>query len=200
MKIISFEGIEGVGKSTQIKMLDEHLKSKGLSTEILREPGSTVIGEKIRDILLNSDEDLSSETELLLMFSARAQLIKEKIINSSNDFILFDRFFDASSAYQGYGRGLSLKLINNLIEFTKCPIPDITFLLDISVDEGFKRKTNDTKDRIESSGNTFFENVRQGYLDLSKNNNRIKVLDAQKSISDLHQEIITITNQYIYDF
>ena len=197
MKIISFEGIEGVGKSTQIKMLDEHLKSKGLSTEILREPGSTVIGEKIRDILLNSDEDLSSETELLLMFSARAQLIKEKIINSSNDLILFDRFFDASSAYQGYGRGLSLKLINNLIEFTKCPIPDITFLLDISVDEGFKRKTNDTKDRIESSGNTFFENVRQGYLDLSKNNNRIKVLDAQKPINDLHQEIITITNQYI---
>ena len=197
MKIISFEGIEGVGKSTQIKMLDEHLKSKGLSTEILREPGSTVIGEKIRDILLNSDEDLSSETELLLMFSARAQLIKEKIINSSNDFILFDRFFDASSAYQGYGRGLSLKLINNLIEFTKCPIPDITFLLDISVDEGFKRKTNDTKDRIESSGNTFFEIVRQGYLDLSKNNNRIKVLDAQKPINDLHLEIVTITNQYI---
>ena len=197
MKIISFEGIEGVGKSTQIKMLDEHLKSKGLSTEILREPGSTVTGEKIRDILLNSSEDLSSETELLLMFSARAQLIKEKFINSSNDFILFDRFFDASSAYQGYGRGLSLKLINNLIEFTKCPIPDITFLLDISVDEGFKRKTNDTKDRIESSGDTFFENVRQGYLDLSKNNNRIKVLDAQKSIIDLHQEIITITNQYI---
>ena len=197
MKIISFEGIEGVGKSTQIKMLDEYLKSKGLSTEILREPGSTVIGEKIRDILLNSDEDLSSETELLLMFSARAQLIKEKIINSSNDFILFDRFFDASSAYQGYGRGLSLELINNLIEFTKCPIPDITFLLDISVDEGFKRKTNDTKDRIESSGDTFFENVRQGYLDLSKNNNRIKVLDAQKPINDLHQEIITITNQYI---
>ena len=198
MKIISFEGIEGVGKSTQIKMLDEYLKSKGLSTEILREPGSTVIGEKIRDILLNSDEDLSSETELLLMFSARAQLIKEKIINSSYDFILFDRFFDASSAYQGYGRGLSLKLINNLIEFTKCPIPDITFLLDISVDEGFKRKTNDTKDRIESSGSTFFENVRQGYLDLSKNNNRIKVLDAQKPINDLHQEIVTITNQYIW--
>ena len=198
MKIISFEGIEGVGKSTQIKMLDEHLKSKGLSTEILREPGSTVIGEKIRDILLNSDEDLSSETELLLMFSARAQLIKEKIINSSNDFILFDRFFDASSAYQGYGRGLSLELINNLIEFTKCPIPDITFLLDISVDEGFKRKTNDTKDRIESSGNTFFENVRQGYLDLSKNNNRIKVLNAQKPINDLHQEVINITSQHIW--
>ena len=197
MKIISFEGIEGVGKSTQIKMLDTYLKEKGFTTNIFREPGSTVAGEKIRDILLNSVEDLSSETELLLMFSARAQLIKEKITNSTNDFILFDRFFDASFAYQGYGRGLSLELINNLIEFTKCPIPSITFLLDISVDEGFRRKADDTKDRIESSGDAFFENVRQGYLDLSKNNNRIKVLDANNSIDDLHQEIINITNQYI---
>jgi dTMP kinase len=197
MKIISFEGIEGVGKSTQIKMLDTYLKEKGFTTNIFREPGSTVAGEKIRDILLNSVEDLSSETELLLMFSARAQLIKEKITNSTNDFILFDRFFDASFAYQGYGRGLSLKLINNLIEFTKCPIPSITFLLDISVDEGFRRKADDSKDRIESSGDAFFENVRQGYLDLSKNNNRIKVLDANNSIDDLHQEIINITNQYL---
>ena len=197
MKIISFEGIEGVGKSTQIQMLDSYLKDKGFTTEILREPGSTVTGEKIRDILLNSVEDLSSETELLLMFSARAQLIKEKIISSTSDFILFDRFFDASFAYQGYGRGLSLELINNLIEFIKCPMPSITFLLDISVDEGFRRKTNDKKDRIESSGDAFFENVRQGYLDLSKNSNRIKVLNAHNSIDDLHQEIINITNQYL---
>ena len=197
MKIISFEGIEGVGKSTQIKMLDSYLKEKGFTTDIFREPGSTVTGEKIRDILLNSVEDLSSETELLLMFSARAQLIKEKIISSTSDFILFDRFFDASFAYQGYGRGLSLELINNLIEFIKCPMPSITFLLDISVDEGFRRKTNDKKDRIESSGDAFFENVRQGYLDLSKNSNRIKVLNAHNSIDDLHQEIINITNQYI---
>jgi dTMP kinase len=87
MKIISFEGIEGVGKSTQIKMLDAYLKKNGFSTEVLREPGSTIVGEKIRDILLNSNDELSSEAELLLMFSARAQLIKEKIINSTNDFI-----------------------------------------------------------------------------------------------------------------
>ena len=191
MKIISFEGIEGVGKSTQIKMLDSYLKEKGFTTDIFREPGSTVTGEKIRDILLNSVE------ELLLMFSARAQLIKEKIISSTSDFILFDRFFDASFAYQGYGRGLSLELINNLIEFIKCPMPSITFLLDISVDEGFRRKTNDKKDRIESSGDAFFKNVRQGYLDLSKNSNRIKVLNAHNSIDDLHQEIINITNQYL---
>ena len=101
MKIISFEGIEGVGKSTQIKLLNDYLINKGFKTEILREPGSTSTGEKIRDILLNSHDDLSSKTELLLMFSARAQLIKEKIENSANDFILFDRFYDASSAYPG---------------------------------------------------------------------------------------------------
>ncbi|MDA9765714.1 dTMP kinase [Gammaproteobacteria bacterium] len=197
MKIISFEGIEGVGKSTQIKLLNDYLINKGFKTEILREPGSTSTGEKIRDILLNSRDDLSSKTELLLMFSARAQLIKEKIENSTKDFILFDRFYDASSAYQGHGRGLSLKIINNLIEFIECPVPNITFLLDIDVSEGFARKVDDKKDRIESSGNTFFENVRKGYLELSKNNERIKLLDAKKQIGDLHQEIVSLVEKYL---
>lgn len=197
MKIISFEGIEGVGKSTQIKLLNDYLINKGFKTEILREPGSTSTGEKIRDILLNSRDDLSSKTELLLMFSARAQLIKEKIDNSTKDFILFDRFYDASSAYQGHGRGLSLKIINNLIEFIECPVPNITFLLDIDVSEGFARKVDDKKDRIESSGNTFFENVRKGYLELSENNERIKLLDAKKQIGDLHQEIVSLVEKYL---
>src|SRR6056300_1066624 len=183
MKIISFEGIEGVGKSTQIKLLDDYLINKGFKTEILREPGSTSTGEKIRNILL--------------MFSARAQLIKEKIDNSTNDFILFDRFYDASSAYQGYGRGLSLKIIDSLIEFIECPVPNITFLLDIDVSEGFARKVDDKKDRIESSGNTFFENVRKGYLELSKNNERIKLLDAKKQIGDIHQEIVSLVKKYL---
>ena len=164
MKIISFEGIEGVGKSTQIKLLNEYLGSKGLKTEILREPGSTVTGEMIRDILLNSKESLSSESELLLMFAARAQLIHEKVINSKNDIILFDRFYDASIAYQGAGRGLSIDFIENLIAFSKCPSPLITFLLDISVKDGFARKAEDIKDRIESSGDKFFEKVREGYI------------------------------------
>ena len=123
--------------------------------------------------------------------------LRSKYSRSTNDFILFDRFYDASSAYQGYGRDLSLKVINSLIEFIECPVPNITFLLDIDVSEGFARKVDDKKDRIESSGNTFFENVRQGYLDLSKNNNRIKVLNAQKPINDLHQEVINITSQHI---
>ena len=198
MKIITFEGIEGVGKSTQILLLNNYLNEKGYKTEILREPGSTATGEQIREILLNTPIDLSSESELLLMFAARAQLIKEKLLDSDKDIVLFDRFYDASVAYQGYGRGLSLEAIFNLIELTNCPIPNITFLLDINVEEGFRRKSNDLKDRIESAGNDFFERVRNGYIEISKKNKeRVKVLDATMKIEELHNEIINITNKIL---
>ena len=198
MKIITFEGIEGVGKSTQIQLLNNYLNVKGYKTEILREPGSTATGEQIREILLNTPIDLSSESELLLMFAARAQLIKEKLLDSNKDIVLFDRFYDASVAYQGYGRGLSLEAIFNLIELTNCPIPNITFLLDIDVEEGFRRKSNDLKDRIESAGNDFFERVRNGYIEISKKNKeRVKVLDATMKIEELHNEIINITNKIL---
>lgn len=191
MKIITFEGIEGVGKSTQINLLKDYIESRGLSASIFREPGSTAIGENIRSILLDSKENLSKESELLLMFAARAQLISEKVKISNTDFILFDRFYDASVAYQGYGRGLSVDFINNLISFINCPQPDLTFLLDISVENGFKRKINDVKDRIESSGDEFFEKVRQGYLEIAKSQpERIKVIDAMGSIDDINKEII----------
>ena len=191
MKIITFEGIEGVGKSTQINLLKDYIESRGLSATIFREPGSTTIGENIRSILLDSKENLSKESELLLMFAARAQLISEKVKISNTDFILFDRFYDASVAYQGYGRGLSVDFINNLISFINCPQPDLTFLLDISVENGFKRKIDDVKDRIESSGDEFFEKVRQGYLKIAKSQpERIKVIDAMGSIDDINKEII----------
>ena len=191
MKIFSFEGIEGVGKSTQINLLKEYLENSGYSTEILREPGSTITGESIRSILLDSKENLSSESELLLMFAARAQLISEKVNNSNSDIILFDRFYDASLAYQGFGRNLSIDFIQSLIGFINCPEPRLTFLLDISVQDGFERKVNDVKDRIESAGNEFFQKVREGYLDIAKNNqNRIKVIDAMQSIDDINKSII----------
>ncbi|MDA9577879.1 dTMP kinase [Gammaproteobacteria bacterium] len=191
MKIFSFEGIEGVGKSTQINLLKDYLEINGYSTEILREPGSTITGESIRSILLDSKENLSSESELLLMFAARAQLISEKVNNSNSDIILFDRFYDASLAYQGFGRNLSIDFIQSLIGFINCPEPRLTFLLDISVQDGFERKVNDVKDRIESAGNEFFQKVREGYLDIAKNNqNRIKVIDAMQSIDDINKSII----------
>jgi dTMP kinase len=191
MKIFSFEGIEGVGKSTQINLLKEYLETNGCSTEILREPGSTITGESIRSILLDSKENLSSESELLLMFAARAQLISEKVNNSNSDIILFDRFYDASLAYQGFGRNLPIDFIQSLITFINCPEPRLTFLLDISVEDGFERKVNDVKDRIESAGNEFFQKVREGYLEIAKNNqNRIKVIDAMQSIDDINKNII----------
>ena len=191
MKIFSFEGIEGVGKSTQINLLKDYLETNGYSTEILREPGSTITGESIRSILLDSKDNLSSESELLLMFAARAQLISEKVNNSNSDIILFDRFYDASLAYQGFGRNLPIDFIQSLITFINCPEPRLTFLLDISVQDGFERKVNDVKDRIESAGNEFFQKVREGYLKIAKNNqNRIKVIDAMQSIDDINKSII----------
>lgn len=198
MKIISFEGIEGVGKSTQINLLKDYLESKGLTVTVLREPGSTITGESIRSILLDSKENLSEESELLLMFAARAQLISEKVLDNNVDVILFDRFYDASIAYQGFGRGLSINFIKNLIDFTKCPTPDLTFLLDISVQDGFERKVADIKDRIESSGDEFFNKVRNGYLEIANDQpGRIKIIDAMDSIESIYEKIIEHVNQTI---
>lgn len=198
MKIISFEGIEGVGKSTQINLVKDYLESKDLTVTVLREPGSTITGESIRSILLDSKENLSEESELLLMFAARAQLISEKVLNNNVDVILFDRFYDASIAYQGFGRGLSINFIKNLIDFTKCPTPDLTFLLDISVQDGFERKIADIKDRIESSGDEFFNKVRNGYLEIANDQpGRIKIIDAMDSIESIYEKIIEHVNQTI---
>tara|TARA_B100001059_G_scaffold169524_1_gene169410 strand:+ start:827 stop:1417 length:591 start_codon:yes stop_codon:yes gene_type:complete len=191
MNIISFEGIEGVGKSTQINLLNEFLIKNNFTVEVLREPGSTSTGESIRNILLNKDSDISNKTELLLMFAARSELISKKIQTSSCDYLLLDRFFDASIAYQGYGRNLPITFIEDLIKFTDCPIPKLSILIDISVEEGFARKVNDTKDRIESSSLNFFNNVRNGYLEIAKKNeNRFLVIDGSLSITEIHESII----------
>lgn len=191
MNIISFEGIEGVGKSTQINLLKEFLVKNNFTVEVLREPGSTSAGESIRNILLNKDSDISNKTELLLMFAARSELINKKIQTSSCDYLLLDRFFDASIAYQGYGRNLPIAFIDDLIKFTDCPIPKLSILIDISVKEGFARKINDTKDRIESSSMDFFNNVRNGYLEIAKKNkNRFLVINGSLSITEIHESII----------
>tara|TARA_Y100000739_G_scaffold181776_1_gene159952 strand:- start:399 stop:989 length:591 start_codon:yes stop_codon:yes gene_type:complete len=195
VKIISFEGIEGVGKSTQIELLKKFLENNSKSVEVFREPGSTLSGEKIRDILLDDQYELSSKTELLLMFSARSELVNKKINNSTADYLLLDRFFDASLAYQGYGRNLSIELINKLVDFIDCPLPDLSFLIDISVEEGFARKINDKIDRIESSGYDFFNKVRNGYLEIAKNNeDRFIIINGSKTVDEIHNNIIQNIN------
>ena len=188
MKLISFEGIEGVGKSTQITLIQEWLKTKGLSSKLIREPGSTEFGEKIRDLLLSNDSDISAHTELLLMFAARAEMVNEHMVNSKEDIILCDRYFHASIAYQGYGRKLSLELIENLIQNINCPIPDLTIIYDLDVRLGFKRKANDDIDRIESAGENFFEDVRKGYQQIAKDREEVVILDASQAIDVLNQQ------------
>tara|TARA_B100000902_G_scaffold135278_1_gene133624 strand:- start:5129 stop:5728 length:600 start_codon:yes stop_codon:yes gene_type:complete len=197
-KLITFEGIEGVGKSTQIEMLNSFIVDSGYSSQILREPGSTRFGEDVRNLLLNSDHDISSNSELLLMFAARSELVNAFLKETKTDFILCDRFYDASIAYQGYGRGLDLKFINSLINFINCPEPDITFLLDLDPAEGFKRKSSDKMDRIESSGLEFFDRVRNGYLNQAHANpQRIKVLDASKNVTSINLKIIEFAKIFL---
>ena len=190
MKLISFEGIEGVGKSTQIELLKNFLINKNLNVEVYREPGATDFGEKIRDILLNSNSNISDITELLLMFSSRSELINH-IAKSKSDYILLDRYYDASIAYQGYGRGISLEIINGLISLINCPEPDSTILLDLSIEDSIKRKINDKKDRIESSSITFFNKVRNGYLKLASDHpKRFLVIDALFDKEYIHKLIV----------
>ena len=190
MKLISFEGIEGVGKSTQIELLKKFLINKNLNVEVYREPGATDFGEKIRDILLNSNSNISDITELLLMFSSRSELINH-IAKSKSDYILLDRYYDASIAYQGYGRGISLEIINGLISLINCPEPDSTILLDLTIEDSIKRKINDKKDRIESSSITFFNKVRNGYLKLASDHpKRFLVIDALLDKEYIHKLIV----------
>ena len=197
MKLITFEGIEGVGKSTQINLVLDWLKTKGFSTKLLREPGSTIFGEKISELLLSKYSDISAHTELLLMFAARSEMIKEHLMDSREDFILCDRYFHASIAYQGYGRKLSLDLINLLINGVNCPIPDLTIIYDLDVKAGFKRKTNDVIDRIESSGINFFEDVRKGYQQLAKERSEVEIVDASESIECISQQTKLLVERLI---
>ena len=198
MKIITFEGIEGVGKSTQINLLKDFLIDKGLSVDIVREPGSTSSGEAIRNILLSNDFELNSKTELLLMFSARSELVKSLVSSNKYDVILFDRFYHASIAYQGFGRGIDISFIDSLIEFVDCPKPDLTFILDNSVESSFSRKSSDVKDRIERSGESFFNRVRNGYLNIAENNkDYVKVIDASNNIDIIYQHIIKHVNELL---
>tara|TARA_B100001109_G_scaffold128805_1_gene104792 strand:- start:1146 stop:1739 length:594 start_codon:yes stop_codon:yes gene_type:complete len=197
MKLITFEGIEGVGKSTQINLVMDWLKTKGFSTKLLREPGSTIFGEKIRELLLSKDSDISAHTELLLMFAARSEMIKEHLIDSREDFILCDRYYHASIAYQGFGRKLSLDLINVLINGVNCPTPDLTIIYDLDVKAGFKRKTNDVIDRIESSGINFFEDVRKGYQQLAKERSEVEIVDASESIECISQQTKLLVERLI---
>ena len=185
---ITFEGIDGCGKTTQIKKLEQKLEKANKYYQLLREPGGTIVGEKIRRILLdNGETSLQPKSELLLYSASRHQLYYEKIssILEAGGIVICDRFFDSTIAYQGYGRGLNIDFVDNLNKFvTDGLTPDITFLLDISIEESSNRlntNSGDTKDRIENEDKKFYQKVRKGFLELARSKDRFIKIDGTKS-------------------
>ena len=192
--LISFEGIDGSGKSTQIALLEEYLIEKGLNVCVYREPGGVQISEKIRDLLLNSKVDIHPVSEMLLFSAARAQLVAEKVIPDLKvgKVVILDRFYDSTTAYQGYGRGnLSLDYIHdiNKIASLNCE-PDITIYLKLTWEESKLRTADKQKDRMEKAGEKFFNRVIQGFDYLANKHSRFAVIDADSSVNNIHQEII----------
>ena len=198
---ITFEGADGCGKTTQMKLLAEYLEEKRVSVVITREPGGKGLGEKVREILLNYDGPVSDRCESFLFLADRAQNI-DTIVNPAVEegkIVLCDRHIDSTVAYQGYGRGLDIeriKMLNNIA--TNAIKPDLTFVFDIDVETSMKRVGKE-KDRMESAGIEFHNRVRHGYLELAKQEpQRIKVLDATKSIEDIHKKVVEILKKNIY--
>lgn len=171
---ISFEGIDYSGKTTQMKVLQERLQEKDIENIIVREPGGTTISEKIRDILLSTAHtEMHQITELLLYEAARAQLVHQKILPllEKNIHVIADRYYDSSTAYQGYGRKLDLQAVRTINHFATSHVqPFKTFFIDISAEEAEKRQRsqNLSKDRLEDSGFEFFQMIRSGYLEMCR--------------------------------
>ena len=189
-RLITFEGIDGSVKSTQIKLLTDWFDNKKINYICLREPGGTTISEDIRRLLLNKgNHQLSIESEVLLFLSARSQLVSEKIIPSLSNkhFVICDRFIDSTVAYQGYGRGMDLESIHIMNNFATCGImPEITFLLSISTQISRLRRTSKEDDRMESSGLEFLSSVNNGYYELAKENpSRICKIDGSLTTKEI---------------
>jgi dTMP kinase len=203
-KFITIEGSEGAGKSTALNFVRDFFAPQ-FATIATREPGGTEIAEAIRQVLLHptSIEPILPETELLLMFAARAQQIERCIQPKLQQgvWVICDRFIDASYAYQGAGRGLNpawIKFLDDMV--AKHTQPDVTLLLDIPVKLGFERtaKRGFAKDRIESERMEFFERVREGYLQRAAEfPHRIKVIDASQPIEMVQQQIASVLNQFL---
>ena len=192
---ITFEGADGCGKTTQIKLLDNYLKNKGYETLLTREPGAKGLGEKIREILLNYDGEVSSQCESFLFLADRAQHI-DCIIKPALELgkiVLCDRHIDSTVAYQGYGRCLDLEKIHYLNNIATSGLkPDLTIIFDIDVKTSMQR-VGSTKDRMESAGEEFFNRVRNGYLKIAElEPNRVKVLSSSDTIENINKKVIEL--------
>ena len=197
---ITLEGADGCGKTTQLNLLKEYLTSKGYEIVVTREPGGKGLGEKLREILLNYDGEVSDRCEAFLYLADRAQNIDTIIkpaINSGR-IVLCDRHTDSSVAYQGYGREQNIDNINMLNELAVNGVhPDLTIVFDIDTETSMER-VGAEKDRLESAGIEFHKRVRNGYLEIAKKNpQRIKVVDASQTIEDVQRDVIKIVEDVL---
>ena len=212
-RFITVEGIEGCGKSTQIKIAAGFLSERRIPFIMTEEPGGTPIGRKIREMLLHNvprdTANMSSETELLLFSAARAQHIKDVIGPAMKEgrVVLCDRFSDATIAYQGFGRGLDIDFIRRINDFSSAGLkPHYTLLFDLPVETGLRRamerissnKGTPAEDRFEREALEFHSRVREGYLSLAENEpDRFRIVDASRDIESVHREVCVHLLQFI---
>lgn len=195
---LSFEGIEGTGKSTQARLLFEHLREKGFDAVLTEEPGGTKIGRKIREVLLSPDhQEMTPLTELLLYFASRTQHLAQVIIPAVNRgaVVITDRFTDSTIAYQGYGRGIALHFLHSLDTIaTEGMQPNITLLLDLDVETGLSRNRGINKtDRLELEDIGFHTRVRNGFLELAAQQpERIKIIDASLEKEEVRKRVLDL--------
>jgi dTMP kinase len=199
---ITFEGPDGSGKTTQIKRLKLFLDKQGYDTLLTREPGGTIIGEKIRKIILDPNHiEMNSVTETLLYAASRAQHVYEVIRPALNEdkIVICDRFMDSSIAYQGYGRNLgdNVRIINEMA--VDGLVPDLTFLLVVDPDEGKRRIINGELDRLEMEKIEYHRKVYKGYMELAdKYSDRMVLIDGSKGIDEINEEITNIVSKLIF--
>lgn len=209
-KLITFEGIEGSGKSTQIKLVAEYLSRRHVSLVVTAEPSGTAIGRKIGSILFNREHNnMCAETEMFLFCAARSQHVREIIMPAlkQNKVVLCDRFSDATYAYQGAGRGLDNQFIKLINDYSSMLLkPDLTLLFDLPVEIGLQRanKRNDNLkesssiDRFEKENMDFHRRIREGYLNILKNDpDRFRLIDANRDVETIQKDVRTYINNFI---
>lgn len=202
-RFLTVEGIEGAGKTTCLDLIEQRIRGRGHQLLVTREPGGTPLGEDLRKLLLgHRHEGMADDTELLMMFAARAEHLRARIepALATGSWVLCDRFTDATYAYQGYGRGIDLARIAALESWVQGDRrPDLTLILDLPVEIGLERAgRRSTPDRFESQTLEFFGRVREGYLELAAAApGRYRIIDAAKPLEEVSRQVVTLTDEFL---
>lgn len=197
---ITFEGIDGCGKSTQALLTYKYLVAQGKNVILLREPGSTLIAEKIRNILLDKKSNITDITELLLYEAARSEIVDKEIAPAlkKGTIVLCDRFYDSTTAYQGFGRKLDIRMVKSLHKIAVGSLtPDLTLVFDLDLATAAGRRGK-TKDRLEAQPKAFHTRVRKGFLEIArKERSRVKVIDATRPVDKIFEDVKAYLNKKI---